>query len=81
MAIYPQNNDNDTKWGRGGFGAMIKSMSSDKPLAYCDGSDSDEQELLKQAEDEGLGGAEIQRKSLKTGREVWTVIGDYDEEE
>ena len=75
MAIYPQNNENDTKWGKGGFGAMIRSMHSDKALAYCDGSSADEQTLLMQAEQEGMGGAQIQRKHLKTGREIWTVVG------
>lgn len=79
MAIYPQNNENDTKWGRGDFGAMIKSMTSDKPLAYCDGSGADEQELLLQAEQEGMAGADIHRKMLKTGREIWTVVGNQED--
>ena len=78
MAIYPQNNENDTKWGRGEFGAVIKSSSSDQPLAYCDGSDADEQELLLQAEEEGMTGVEVKRKAMKTGREVWTVVGHYE---
>lgn len=76
MAIYPHSNETETRWGRGDFKAMIKSPTSDRPVAYCDGTTEDENTLIETAESEGLDGVRIDRKFLKTGREIWTVVGE-----
>ena len=76
MAIYEQNNASDTKWGKGLYQVMIKSPTSDKPFGYCDGTPEDEQALITMAESEGVSQVVIQRKHLKTGREIWTVTGE-----
>ncbi len=76
MSIYPHSNESETQWGRGNLQVMIKTERMDKPVAYCDGTKADEQELISQAESEGLSNVTIQKKTLKTGREIWTVTGD-----
>ncbi len=76
MAIYPHSNETETRWGKGDFGAMIKSPTSDRPIAYCDGTTEDENTLIETAESEGLDAVRIERKPLKTGREIWTVVGE-----
>lgn len=83
VAIYPHSNETETRWGRGDFQAMIKSPTSDRPVAYCDGTPEDEATLVETAEAEGLDSVRIDRKHLKTGREIWTVVGEtgYSQEE
>lgn len=76
MAIYEQNNETDTKWGKGQLQVMIKAPRSDKPFGYCDGTAEDEQSLITMAEREGVSRVEIMRKVLKTGREIWTIEGE-----
>lgn len=76
MAIYEHSNATETRWGKGDFKAMIKSPRAERPVGYCDGTPEDERELIQTAEREGLSGVYIQRKTLKTGREIWTVLGD-----
>ena len=81
MAIHPYTNETETRWGRGDFGAMIRSPRSDKPLAYADGTAQDEAELVEQAELEGLTSVLVEKKHLKTGREVWTITGESEQHE
>jgi len=72
MAIYPANNETQTRWGKGDFGAMLMRPDITDPFGFCDGTSDDEQEILAQAEMEGAE-VRIDKKTLKSGREVWTV--------
>lgn len=76
MAIYSHSNETESRWGKGGFKAMICSSTSDRPMGYCDGTQEDEDELIKTAESEGLEDVYMHKKTLKTGREIWTVRGE-----
>ncbi len=51
---------------------MICSATSSRPIGYCDGTAADEEEILQLAEAEGAE-VRIEKKRLKTGREIWTV--------
>lgn len=71
--IYPYNNKNLALWDRGDLKVQILVPTSDRPLAYCDGTEEDEAELQSIAESEGTELPTIHRKILKTGREIWTI--------
>ena len=73
--IYPYNNTNLSLWDRGELKVQVNVPTNSRPVAYCDGTAEDEAELKAIAEEEGTELAEIQRKVLKSGREIWT-IGD-----
>lgn len=45
-------------------------------MGYCDGSDEDVAELAEIAEAEGADEMRIEKKFLKSGREIWTLHGD-----
>jgi hypothetical protein len=70
--IRPHNNETQTQWDRGELQVMLKNESTDRPIGFCDGTVADEEEILEQAMLEGSE-VEIHKKSLKTGREIWTV--------
>jgi len=72
MALHPYSNETHTRWDKGEFQAMVKSPRSSKPVAFCDGTIEDEEAIRAQALKEGTG-VEIEKKALKSGREVWTV--------
>ena len=72
MAIHPYDNESQTQWDRGGFPVMIQSAQSSRPIGFCDGTAADEAEIRQTAADEGAE-VEIDRKVLKTGREIWTI--------
>lgn len=72
MAIHAVSNETRTQWDKGGFQVMLKTEVQTEPFGFCDGSDDDERELVSMAEREGAD-VEIQKRSLKTGRQVWTV--------
>jgi hypothetical protein len=72
MAIDRHSNESQTKWDRGGYKAMIMSPTTSQPIGYCDGTPADEAELVEIAANEGTE-IEIDKKTLKTGREIWTV--------
>ena len=76
MAIQQHSNATETQWNRGNLQVMIKAQGVDRPFGYCDGTPEDEQELITLAEREGLHQVSIQKKVLKTGREIWTVTGE-----
>jgi hypothetical protein len=46
-----------------------------RPMGFCDGSDADIAELEAIAEAEGADEMRIEKKLLKTGREIWTLYG------
>lgn len=72
MAIEPHSNETQTKWDHGDFQVMVKSPQIDRPLGFCQGTAADENEIVEQAMNEGAE-VVIDKKVLKTGREIWTV--------
>jgi len=73
--IYPYNNETQTRWDRGNLQVQLLVPNNSRPIGYCDGTDADEQELRAQAEAEGADGFAVQKKTLKTGRQIWTLGG------
>jgi len=69
--IHPASNATDTKWGRGQLNVKIVTAAG-ITYGYCDGDAEDERVLTEYAEMEGVQ-LEIQRKALKSGREIWTL--------
>jgi hypothetical protein len=73
--IYPHSNETQTKWDRGGFRVQLVQPNNPRPIGYCDGTAADIAELRELAEAEGADNFRIDKKSLKTGREIWTLHG------
>ncbi len=74
--IYPYSNETQTRWDRGDFKVQLNSGESTRPMGFCDGTDADTAELSSIAESEGADGFRIEKKLLKTGREIWTLGSD-----
>ena len=74
--IYPHSNETQTRWDRGELQVQLLQPNNPRPLGFCDGTDADIAELREMAESEGADGFNIDRKVLKTGREIWTLRGD-----
>lgn len=72
MTIERHSNENQTKWEHGEFQVMIMSDTSSRPIGFCGGTAADEAEIAETANIEGADVA-IDKKRLKTGREIWTV--------
>lgn len=81
MAIYTQDNENDSRWNRGEHQVMLKSPHTERPFGYCDGTKEDEDALMELAAQEGVENASIVKRALKTGREVWTLHGETEDHE
>ncbi len=47
--------------------------NNSRPMGFCDGTADDVAELEAMAENEGVHELAIQKKLLKTGREIWTL--------
>lgn len=73
--IYPYSNETQTRWDRGDFKVRLEQPNNERPIGFCDGSESDLSELREMAESEGADEMRIDRKQLKSGREVWTLHG------
>jgi len=71
--IHPYDNQTQTRWDHGEFKVQLNVASSSRPVGFCDGTDSDLAELRARAEAEGADGMAIQKKLLKSGREIWTL--------
>ncbi len=71
--VHRYSNKSLALWERGEVKVKIISPTSERPIAYCDGTDEDIEELRAIAEEEGAELPPIQRKILKTGREIWTM--------
>lgn len=72
MAIEKHCNETQTRWDHGEFQVRLESPRASKPIGYCEGTDADEREIHEQARREGAE-IEISKKTLKTGREIWTI--------
>jgi len=73
--IHPYNNATQTRWNRGEFKVQLNQHNNPQPVGFCDGSPEDVAELSSIAEAEGADDVKIQKKILKTGREIWTIGG------
>lgn len=71
--IHPYGNESMTRWDRGELKVKIVNPANGRAVAYCDGTEEDEADLLAIAESEGAELQPIQRKVLRTGREIWTM--------
>ena len=73
--IHSYSNETQTRWDRGEFTVQLNQPNSTRPMGYCDGSEADVSELREMAESEGTEEMRIEKKTLKSGREVWTLYG------
>lgn len=73
--IYPYDNATQTRWDKGELQVQLLVAGNPRPIGFCDGTDADISELRAMAEVEGAESAEIARKLLKSGREIWTLGG------
>lgn len=73
--IRPHNNETATGWSHGDFAVQLVRNGQSQPMGYCDGTEEDEQELREIAESEGADELRIEKKQLKSGRQIWT-LGD-----
>lgn len=70
--IYPYNNETQTRWDKGEFKVQLLLPESTRPMGFCDGTAADVAELKAIAEAES-GSMAVEKKVLKTGREIWTL--------
>jgi len=73
--IYPPSNENQPRWNRGDFKVQLNVPNNTRPMGFCDGSAEDLAELQAIAESEGADEIRIDKKVLKTEREIWTLHG------
>ncbi|MFT4571811.1 MAG: hypothetical protein ACI8TX_001933 [Hyphomicrobiaceae bacterium] len=73
--IHPYSNATQTRWDRGDFKVQLDVPGNSQPMGFCDGTDDDLSELASIAESEGAENMRIEKKILKTGREIWTLHG------
>lgn len=73
--IHAYSNATQTKWDRGEFRVQLNKQNNSRPVGFCDGTPEDMNELLSIAELEGSDDVRIDKKILKTGREIWTLGG------
>lgn len=73
--IHPYDNASQTRWQRGDFKVQLEVAGNPRPMGFCDGTAEDVAELLAIAAAEGVEDAQIRKKVLKTGREIWTLGG------
>ena len=73
--IYPYDNATQTRWDHGELQVQLLVAGNPRPIGFCDGTAADVAELRAMAEAEGAESAEIAKKVLKTGREIWTLGG------
>ena len=73
--IYPHDNRSQTRWDRGELQVQLVQAGNPRPIGFCDGTAADQAELHTIAQAEGAETATIQKKLLKTGREIWTIVG------
>jgi hypothetical protein len=71
--IHPYDNQTQTRWDRGDFKVQLCMRGNGRPLGYCDGTEEDVTELKTIAETEGADEVRIHKRTLKTGREIWTI--------
>ena len=73
--IHLYSNETQTRWDRGEFKVQLNQLNNTRPMGFCDGSEADISELRALAESEGADEMRIEKKTLKSGREIWTLHG------
>ena len=73
--IHAYSNETQTRWDRGEFKVQLNQLNNTRPMGYCDGSEADVSQLREIAESEGAEEMRIEKKILKSGREIWTLCG------
>ncbi|MDX2011210.1 MAG: hypothetical protein SFW67_13505 [Myxococcaceae bacterium] len=76
--IHAYSNATQTRWDKGEFKVQLMTSGSTRPMGFCDGSAADLAELQQMAEQENAS-VKIDKKVLKTGREIWTLRSSADE--
>jgi len=71
--IYPYNNETQTRWDRGELQVQLLQPNNPRPLGFCDGTQEDLSKLQSIAESEGADEFNLNKKTLKTGRQIWTL--------
>lgn len=72
--IHPFSNATQSKWDKGEFKVQLLLPETTRPMGFCDGTAADVAELQSMAEAENSS-VKIEKKVLKTGREIWTLRG------
>ena len=75
IMIHPYSNETQTRWDHGDFKVQLNQPNNTRPMGFCDGSAADLAELQEMAESEGAEEMRIEKKTLKSGREIWTLLG------
>jgi hypothetical protein len=70
--IHQFSNATQTKWDKGEFKVQLMLTGNTRPMGFCDGTAEDLAELraIADAENSEL---KIEKKILKSGREIWTL--------
>ena len=71
--IHPYNNDTQTRWDRGELQVQLLQPNNPRPIGFCDGTDADEDQLRATSESEGADEFLVHKRTLKSGREIWTL--------
>ncbi len=74
--IHPYDNKSQTRWDHGELQVQLVKQGSTRPMGFCDGTEEDAAALREIAESEGADGVRIQKQTLKSGRQIWTLIGE-----
>ena len=72
--IHPYSNETQSKWDKGEFKVQLLLPETTRPMGFCDGTAADLAELKAIADAENAS-MTIEKKVLKTGREIWTLRG------
>ncbi len=72
--IHPYSNATQSKWDKGEFKVQLLLPETTRPMGFCDGTAADVAELKAIADAENAA-MTIEKKVLKTGREIWTLRG------
>lgn len=73
--ITRYDNASQSRWDKGEFRVQLNVAGTTRPMGFCEGTPEDMAELLAIAESEEAGEVKIEKKLLKTGREIWTLGG------
>ena len=71
--IHPYSDDGLRRWNRGEYAVQLLVPQRQRPYGWCDGTDEDEAALRALSEGEGEAALEIDKRVLRTGRQVWTL--------
>ena len=71
--IYRCDNAAQPKWDGGEYQVRLTVSTQSKPIAFYDGTEADMAQLRAMAAAKGAEDFGIERKTLKTGREIWTL--------